>query len=66
MNARADEIGSPAHPLRWLVVSAIGCTVIAAAAAFFRRHPVRPSVQPMSEEWIRSHGFDAGRRGEQI
>lgn len=59
MSARADQVVHVpvASPLRWLGVAAL----IAAAATFasrLRERAQRPSVPPMSADWLQRHAAD--------
>jgi hypothetical protein len=48
---------APSHLIRWLVAPSAMAALLAALTALLRRRAenYRPSVPPMSDEWLRNH-----------
>jgi len=53
VTARSEQLGTP--PLRWLLVPFAGIALVATVVEVVRRRATRPSVRPMSDEWLRDH-----------
>ena len=51
-------------PLRWVVIPALGWAAFAAVTAILRKRVQRPSLPPMSDDWLRSNAADAGRHSD--
>jgi hypothetical protein len=63
MAVEAQTVAHPDRHVRWFMVPAVGALLAAAAALW--RHRIQPSsLTPVSQEWLRTHGVQAGRRGE--
>jgi hypothetical protein len=45
-------------PLRWFFVRAAAWSALAAAALLVKRRAQRPTVTPMSDEWLDSQAYD--------
>jgi hypothetical protein len=56
VDARVEQV-TFSTPLRWLGAAAVWA-VIAATVATMRHRARKPTVPPMSEEWLRSHAAD--------
>jgi hypothetical protein len=62
MVARTDSAHFPTtHPVRWLVLPAIGWAVVATIARTLRQRAQAPSMPRMSDEWLREHESAYGR-----
>lgn len=57
MDAPADHISAPSL-LKWLIVPAVGWALAAAVFRTVRRRTRQPSVQGMSDQWLREHVAD--------
>lgn len=57
MSARAEQVTVPAA-LRWLAVPVLGWTVVASLLDAIRRRARKPTVPPMSEQWLRQYDVE--------
>ena len=63
-------MAAPAHhampplPFRWLVIPAAIWSAIAATAFVLKRRPRKPTLQPMSDEWLTGQMYDRSAPGE--
>ena len=48
--------------VRWLVLPAVGCALVALVAAMRRRR--EPAMEPLSHRWLREHQYTSGQQAE--
>jgi len=50
--------------MRWLLMPVVGWAVFSTVARVLRERARRPTIAPMSDEWLRAHEGTSGRTRE--